>query len=62
VPSARGSEVNVSVLTETEVRPSFSVAGTQLVEAELTEGSGHNLSTTFDVFLSHSFSDSTSPG
>lgn len=47
----------MSFLTETEVRTRVQRRGRQLAEAELRKAAATDLSTTFDVFLSHSFSD-----
>jgi hypothetical protein len=47
----------VSFLTEAEVRTLVQRRGRQLAEAELRKAAAADLSTRFDVFLSHSFSD-----
>ena len=48
---------SVSFLTEAEARAFVQRRGRQLAEAELRKAAAAELSTTFDVFLSHSFSD-----
>ena len=47
----------MSFLTEADVRAFVQRRGRQLAEAELRKAAATDLSTTFDVFLSHSFSD-----